>query len=251
MASSHLHQTRWAILPWVSPSIYISIDQLSFTAHLHYLGTGATGGGVNWVGYLTTADNDSLVLSYNLAVGGATIDNDIINAGVEDMTTQVATWQSTYSSKPGSAPWGSDTAVFGFWIGINEYVMGIQDARRETDHVTCSVGWDYSSTDASKVVPTLMAQYASLVEGIYASGGRKFLFVNVPPTSRSPYILSSGEAASEEHAAWLQVFNEGLSSMVDRFRANHSDVRANAWYRRLYMLIGYRFKRCSTTPGVL
>ena len=72
------------------------------------------------MGYLATVDNTSLVLSYNLAVGGATIDNDIINAGVEDMTTQVASWQSTYSSKPDIAPWTSDCAVFGFWIGINE-----------------------------------------------------------------------------------------------------------------------------------
>ena len=84
-------------------------------------GTGATGGGINWIGYLTTADNNSLVLSYNLAVGGATIDNSIVNAGVEDMATQVATFQSNYSSKPKVAPWKSSNAVFGFWIGINEY----------------------------------------------------------------------------------------------------------------------------------
>ncbi|GIK06922.1 hypothetical protein Aspvir_002575 [Aspergillus viridinutans] len=38
-------------------------------------GTGTTAGGVNWVGHLTTAGNTSLVLSYDLAVGGATIDD--------------------------------------------------------------------------------------------------------------------------------------------------------------------------------
>ncbi|KAJ5669083.1 hypothetical protein N7462_010153 [Penicillium macrosclerotiorum] len=170
------------------------------------LGTGATGGGINWVGYLTTVDNASLVLSYNLAVGGATIDNSIINAGVEDMTTQVADFQGTYSKKPSSAPWTSSDGVFGFWIGIND------------------VGWDFSSTNASVIVPELMAQYKSLIEEIYSDGGRKFLFLNVPSVSRSPYILDQGESVSELHAAWTTVFNNGLSAMIKDFKTNHKDV---------------------------
>jgi hypothetical protein len=96
---------------------------LNFLAHpsdLDHPGTGATGGGINWIGYLTTADNASLVLSYNLAIGGATIDNAILNSGYPDMTGQVATFQGNYSSKPASAPWSAADSVFGFWIGINE-----------------------------------------------------------------------------------------------------------------------------------
>lgn len=74
------------------------------------------------MGYLTTEDNSSLILSYNLAIGGATIDNSLVNGEVEDMVTQVVTFQSVYSSKPDIAPWTSSDAVFGFWIGINEWV---------------------------------------------------------------------------------------------------------------------------------
>jgi len=73
------------------------------------------------VGYLTTEDNSSVVLSYNLAVGGATIDNTIINATVEDMATQVASFHSIYGNKPDAAPWTFDDAMFAFWIEINEY----------------------------------------------------------------------------------------------------------------------------------
>lgn len=73
------------------------------------------------MGYLTTEDNSSVVLSYNLAVGGATIDNTIINATVEDMATQVGSFHSIYGNKPDAAPWTSDDAMFAFWIGINEY----------------------------------------------------------------------------------------------------------------------------------
>ncbi|KAJ5622696.1 Acetylesterase [Penicillium herquei] len=170
------------------------------------LGTGTTGGGINWIGDLTTVDNDTLILSYNLAVGGATIDNNIINAGVEDMATQVASFVSVYGDKPGIAPWSSDDTVFGFWIGIND------------------VGWAYASEEASVLVPELMAEYKSLVQQIYDLGGRKFLFLNVPPTSRSPYILASGLAASRAHAAWMAVFNEHLKLMALGFRDEHPDV---------------------------
>ncbi|KAJ5784788.1 Acetylesterase [Penicillium pulvis] len=178
------------------------------------LGTGTTGGGINWIGDLTTADNDSLVLSYNLAVGGATIDNDIIDAGVEDMATQVQTFLSVYGDKPAIAPWGSENTVFGFWIGIND------------------VGWAYASENASVLVPELMAEYKLLVEQIYAKGGRKFLFLNVPPTSRSPYILDQGLEASQEHAAWLSVFNEHLKLMVLGFQDDHPEIQTviyNSW----------------------
>ncbi|KAJ5137660.1 hypothetical protein N7476_008274 [Penicillium atrosanguineum] len=171
------------------------------------LGTGTTGGGVNWVGDLTTEDNCSLVLSYNLAIGGATIDNRIINATVEDMTTQVASFHSIYGKKPHVAPWRTGNTVFGFWIGIND------------------IGRAYANYDASVLVPKLMAQYESLVREIYADGGRKFLFLNAPPTSRSPFILAEGAQASEAHAAWVTAYNDGLDTMVERFRRKHSDVK--------------------------
>ena len=66
-------------------------------------------------------NNASLVLSYNLAVGGASIDNSIVNTNVKDMTTQVDDFVQAYGDKPESTPWSSENAVFGFWIGINEY----------------------------------------------------------------------------------------------------------------------------------
>lgn len=77
------------------------------------------------MGYLTTAQNASLVLSYNLADGGATIDNSIVSSYADDLVTQVDLFQSTYSNKTKAAPWTGENAVFGFWIGINEYVFFI------------------------------------------------------------------------------------------------------------------------------
>ncbi|KAF7716839.1 Acetylesterase [Penicillium ucsense] len=172
------------------------------------LGTGATGGGINWIGYLTTVDNCSLVLSYNLAIGGATIDNAILNSGYPDMTGQVKTFQDVYSAKPTEAPWRASDTVFGFWIGVND------------------VGWAYQSYEADELVPKLMAQYRSLIEEVYSDGGRKFLFINVPPTGRSPLILDQGESASQKHAAWTEAYNRGLEEMRKEFHKAHKDAES-------------------------
>lgn len=95
--------------------------QISPAIHAHTgPGIGTTTGGANWVGFLTTEQNASLVLSYNLAVGGAGIDNSIVQTGSPDLVSQVNLFESTYSGRPEVAPWGADSAVFGFWIGINE-----------------------------------------------------------------------------------------------------------------------------------
>lgn len=97
----------------------ILIDRL----HGNRAGTGTTAGGPNWVGYLTTVQNSSLALSYNLAIGGATIDNSIVSSSADDLVSQVDVFQSTYRNKTKAAPWTKENAVFGFWIGINECVL--------------------------------------------------------------------------------------------------------------------------------
>ncbi|KAF7589280.1 hypothetical protein BBP40_004500 [Aspergillus hancockii] len=169
--------------------------------------TGTTTGGTNWVGYLTTAENASLVLSYNLAVGGASIDNSLVQGSTNvDLVSQVEIFDGAYSSKPASAPWTAENAVFGFWIGIND------------------IGNAFYKTDADTFTPQLTARLTSLVQQIYSAGGRKFLFLNVPPTSRSPMFLNQGEATVEQHAAYLAVYNKNLESMVNEFKANHTDA---------------------------
>ncbi|KAL2863830.1 SGNH/GDSL hydrolase family protein [Aspergillus lucknowensis] len=172
------------------------------------LGTGTTTGGANWVGYLTTEQNASLVLSYNLAIGGATIDDALVASYAGDLVQQVDTFEQTYSSKPESAPWTSGNAVFGFWIGIND------------------IGNAYYNTDANTFVPQLMDRLGSLVQQIIDAGGRKFLFLNVPPTSRSPMFIAQGEAVMEQHAAYVEVYNQQLESLATSLNSNATGVTA-------------------------
>lgn len=96
-----------------------------------------------------------------------------------------------------------------------------------SDLLICSIGWAWSSTDPDVLIPKIMAQYKSLAENIYAKGGRKFLFLNVPPTSRAPQISGQGADVAKGHAAWLAAFNNALKSMVNEFIAENSGVRSD------------------------
>ncbi|PWY91217.1 cellulose-binding GDSL lipase/acylhydrolase [Aspergillus heteromorphus CBS 117.55] len=170
------------------------------------LGIGTTTNGPNWIGYLTTEENSTTVLSYNLAVGGATIDNALVSAYAGDVASQIRLFEDVYSSKPATAPWTSENAVFGFWIGIND------------------IGNGFPTTNAETYTPILITRLLSLASTLYASGARKFLFLNVPPTSRTPFFQDQGNATVAEVAAYLSVYNRNLESMVDSWTREKGDV---------------------------
>ena len=77
---------------------------------------------MNWVGYLSTVFNTSLVFSYNMAHYGATVDDSIIYNEPEDLVYQVE-----HEFRPHYCPasdtgtvWDTDSASFVLWFGINE-----------------------------------------------------------------------------------------------------------------------------------
>ena len=71
----------------------------------------------------TIVYNKSLVLTYNYAYGGATIDASLVTPykqGVLSLTDQVNEFLATVANKPASTPWTSSNALFSIWIGIND-----------------------------------------------------------------------------------------------------------------------------------
>ncbi|QKX53041.1 uncharacterized protein TRUGW13939_00112 [Talaromyces rugulosus] len=111
------------------------------------LGQGTTTGGVNWVGFLAEQYNKTLVLAYDLAVGGATIDNAIVSGFMYDMVCQINTFNSVYKGSPPSAPWTSSDSVFAFWIGVND------------------AGGSYTNADPQSITTTLTARPMYQAEG--------------------------------------------------------------------------------------
>lgn len=107
----------------------------------------------NWVGYMTRGFNQSNLLAYDYAISG----NNITG-----YTSQVQTFSATAGMKPAETPWAADNSVFISWIGIND------------------VGQN------GVVIDTTINQLMQQTQNIYAMGGRNFIYINVPPTDRSP-----------------------------------------------------------------
>lgn len=79
--------------------------------------------GTNWIDVDTVTYNKSLVLTYNYAYGGATIDATLVppyTPSVKSMTDQVNDFLGAAGTKPAATPWTSENALFSIWIGIND-----------------------------------------------------------------------------------------------------------------------------------
>lgn len=71
----------------------------------------------------TVQFNKSLILTFNYAYGGATINASLVapyESTVLSLGDQVNQFLTTAASKPSYAPWTSSNALFSFWIGIND-----------------------------------------------------------------------------------------------------------------------------------
>ena len=67
--------------------------------------------------------NKSLILTWNYADGGATIDSSLVppeNSFVRSLKEQVSQFLSGAATRPVDATWGSENSLFSFWIGIND-----------------------------------------------------------------------------------------------------------------------------------
>ncbi|KAF8588460.1 carbohydrate esterase family 16 protein [Ramaria rubella] len=168
-------------------------------------------GGTNWLDVATVQYNTSLVLTWNYAYGGATIDSSLVapyEPTVLSMTDQVNSFLATAADKPAAAPWTSANTLFSFWIGINDIGNSY-----------------YESGDRSAFSDTLMSAYFALVAKIYAVGGRNFLFINVPPVDRSPLMLAQSASAQATEKTVIAGFNSKLAANASAFEAANSGVK--------------------------
>ncbi|KAF5355158.1 hypothetical protein D9756_005598 [Leucocoprinus leucothites] len=179
-----------------------------------YPGWTATGG-ENWVDYVTTQNNKSLILTYNYAYGGATIDANLVapyTPTVLSLTDQVNQFLNGAAKKPTSTPWTSSNSLFSVFIGINDIGNSY-----------------YLSGDRDAFSDTLLNAYFALVQKLYNAGGRTFLFVNVPPIDRSPLMLAQGQSACAAENLVITHFNTKLAAKIASFKASNSGVTTYTW----------------------
>ncbi|KAK7472011.1 hypothetical protein VKT23_000118 [Stygiomarasmius scandens] len=172
--------------------------------------------GANWIDFDTTTYNNSLVLTWNYAYGGATIDRNLVkpyDSSILTLGDQVNQWLNGAAKKPSSAPWTSQNTLFSIWIGIND-IGG---------------SWGNGGDRGAFSDQLLSAEFA-LVQKLYNAGARNFLFINVPPTDRSPMFTASTNAAGlATLKSVIQGFNSRLATKAQQFKAANSGVQTFLW----------------------
>ncbi|KAK0130432.1 hypothetical protein ONS96_000951 [Cadophora gregata f. sp. sojae] len=158
------------------------------------LGNETSAQGPVWIEFLTAKYNRSPVLTYNFAVGGASIP-DNYTYQVENL------YQPKYSKEKF---WQGSNTLFTSWIGIND----VSDA--------------WIKNDSSVLLPRLN-HYSDLLEKMWKTGARNFFIVNNPPLDRSPFILGGDAGSIAHYAKMIKVFNENLPKHVAAFQDDHPD----------------------------
>lgn len=158
--------------------------------------------------FLTVKHNTTLTLLYDLAVAGATIDNDILDVpGVPAYDDQVnSLWVPNYASKKGTV-WDSSSAIFLVWLGSND------------------IYWGYNSTTPDALVSQLMdAYWNTITEKLYTSGARKFYFVAPTSQERAPLMLQAGAANIQKYLQLKWKYSDALVQRLAAFKTTHPDV---------------------------
>jgi len=141
-------------------------------------------------------------------VGGATVDsNPVTTRSFKGQVQQ--TYLPKYSEKS-VIPWASHDTLFSMFFGIND------------------VGGDYRTDDAT-LGSKIFDVYSSLVDELYQTGARNFLFLNVPPLDRSPWMTHGGPkwpGAPSYYQADIADFNLRLVEMANNFTRTYPDVTA-------------------------
>ncbi|EIM80926.1 uncharacterized protein STEHIDRAFT_182917 [Stereum hirsutum FP-91666 SS1] len=183
-----------------------------------YPGYTATGG-PNWIDEAAAVSNNSLVLTYNYAYGGATIDASLVTPyepTVLSMTDQVNEFLAQPNIGTGSKVWTSDNSLFSFWIGINDIGNSY-----------------YESGDRDAFSDVLLDAYFALVQKTVSpctdAGARNFLFLNVPPVDRSPLMVPQGTAATSLEKSMITYYNAQLAVRATNFSSTHTGAQTWVW----------------------
>lgn len=163
------------------------------------------------MGFLTTTYNASFVKTYNMAYGGATVDSALVApyaSTVLSLKDQVQTeFLPRYGSHPADAPWKAADSLFAFFIGIND------------------VGNSWWLNNAT-LYDAIFTQYTSLLNQVYKTGARNFLFLSVPPVNLAPLTLSNNDGGYSVEAEGKVIldWNKRLSALTTAFKKSHSDA---------------------------
>lgn len=144
-----------------------------------------------------------------MAYGGATVDSALVAPYLPTVLSVKEQVESEYlpihASRLSPVPWSSDDTLFAIFIGIND------------------IGNSYAAQNAT-LLPTIFSELSGLVDKLYTSGARNFLFLNVPPVNRSPLTQAAGPSAQSIEAADIADWNNRLVSLSNSLTWKYKDT---------------------------
>ncbi|ORY57702.1 hypothetical protein BCR35DRAFT_283930 [Leucosporidium creatinivorum] len=174
----------------------------SLTRNLTQLG-GTSANGFNWLQYLALNNPPTNNSYFDLAAFGATVNGTLVkdnNVTVPSFIDQVGVFQRYFVPAPSSVKWQSNNTLFTLWFGIND------------------IGFSYiNDYSFPEILPQIGASYNAMISILYAAGARNFLILGVPPTQRTPLIMSFGDDAVDTVSNSISLFNVMLANYATSF----------------------------------
>jgi phospholipase/lecithinase/hemolysin len=187
--------------------------------------------GPNWIDLLTVTHNASLLLTYNMAVGGATVGQDLVPPWlltIPPLTQQVRNiFLPAFVSEPRAAPsapnWKGDDSLFLIWIGINDVALyGNWLSQHRKEHL----------------LQDIMIVYSAVLWTLVKAGARNIVLLNVPPLERAPLNTSRGKKQTDRQKEDVLAFNTGVERIAANLKKEFANEGVNAWILDTYELFG-------------
>ncbi|KAL4783824.1 hypothetical protein BJX76DRAFT_357609 [Aspergillus varians] len=168
-------------------------------------------GGANWIGDLVGTYNNSLLLNYNFAYGGATVNASLVAPYIPEVYSlidQVGEFKQYLSPPPPYAQWTAKNTLFAVWEGVND------------------VGGSWYQPDPDALATEILNQLFEQIELVYAGGARNFALLTVPPTDRTPFITQGDNATytATHLKAAIASWNTALNEKAGHFSHAHADA---------------------------
>ena len=165
--------------------------------------------GPNWVDFLTVKYNESKLLTYNLAYGGATINSALVAPylpTVSSVAEQIENeWFPNYAAQDPAVKWSSEDTLFAIFDGINDV----------------GNSWWKNQTAMNNAI---FAVYRGLVDELYQAGARNFAFLNVPPVDRSPLALANEALDQSTEHMDIVAWNNALMKMAQSAKTANPEI---------------------------
>ncbi|KAF9455929.1 hypothetical protein BDZ94DRAFT_1354558 [Collybia nuda] len=162
--------------------------------------------GPNWIQQLVgIAGNSELI---DLAVNGATADQDIVFTAPPDFRNQTAAFLSWIAPPPDQVPWTGDNSLFLVTFGTNDIVRSFFN----------------STGNGTDLHVKIFESYFNTVDKLYLAGARRFVFNNVIPFDRAGRGIDQGPVLQEKMKFNILDINFRLSVKANAYCASKKDI---------------------------